>query len=75
MSRLTVFAAAVLATWGSWAALVYVTRHVGVAVLQELTFWISPIAVTGWVLAVALLILYYKLFGLIWHSLRINGGS
>jgi hypothetical protein len=70
MARLAVLAIAALATWGTWFGLVYLTRYAGVDVVRGLTFWISPLAVTGWILAVALLILYYKLFGSIWHSLR-----
>jgi hypothetical protein len=75
MARLTVFAVAILATWGAWAGLVYLTRNAGMVALRELTFWISPLAVTGWILALALLILFYKLFGSIWRSLIANHGS
>lgn len=72
MARLAILAVAALTTWGTWFGLVYLTRHAGVAAVQELTFWISPLAVTGWILAVALVILYYKLFGRIWHSLKVS---
>jgi hypothetical protein len=73
MARILVIIGAVLAAWATVYALVYLFRYSGIAFLQNLTFWISPLAVTGWALGLLLIVIYYWVFSSIWLSGRSTG--
>ena len=66
MAKALVILAAILVGAASWYALVYLFRYSGVSLLQGLTFWISPLAVTGWLLCLVLIAVYYWVFSALW---------
>jgi hypothetical protein len=72
MARTLVILAAVLLGAGTWVALIYLFRYSGIALLESATFWISPIAVTGWLLCLVLIAIYYWLFSSVWLT---GGGT
>jgi hypothetical protein len=70
MERALLISAALVVGAGSWFGLNLFFRYSSIPVLEELTFWISPIATTGWVLCIVLIAMYYGVFSFLWHSFR-----
>ena len=73
MAKALVILAAVLVGAASWYALIYLFRYSGVSFLQELTFWISPLAVSGWLLCLVLIAGCYWAFSAWWLHGRGTG--
>jgi len=73
MARTLVVLAAILVGVASWYALVYLFRYSGVTFLQSLTYWISPLSFTGWLLCAVLIGIYYWVFSSIWLPGRATG--
>lgn len=49
----------------SWIGLIYAFKHSRVAVLESLTFWISHFAFTGWLLALLLIVSWWKILTIV----------
>jgi hypothetical protein len=52
---------AVFAGLASWVGLIYAFRYSRIAALETLTFWISHLAFTGWLLAIVLIVVWWKI--------------
>ena len=58
--KYAVAAAAVAVGLASWVGLIYAFRYSRISVLEHLTFWISPIAFTGWLALIVLIVVWWK---------------
>ena len=75
MARLGIALVAIVVGIASWVGLIYLFRYSGVAALENLTFWISHWAFTGWLLCIALIGFYYWVFSILWRTFNQAGGS
>jgi hypothetical protein len=56
--------AAIVAGLASWVGLIYLFRYSRISLLENLTFWISHFAFTGWLLALVLMFVWWKVLNI-----------
>lgn len=57
--KLGVGAASLVLAVAVWYAVILALRYSGVNALQQITFWVSPLSFTGWLVLIVLWILLY----------------